>query len=680
LAFILTDFLSAKKSMFSHTDNTIGEMNGKKVEYQQFEQKVNELTEIYKIRSGSSTIDDKALDNLRDEAWQQILSENVFEVEYSKLGLAVSPDELIEYLTGSKIHPIVRQAFTDPQTGEFNKDNVIQFLKKTNEPSDPQRPLRLYLENIITSDRYKTKYLNLVKKGLTVPTFIAKATYKDRNYNVDFNYIVSKYSSLPDRDVSISNDDLTKYYKSHDYLYKQTASRDLEYVTFDIKPSVSDTSAAREWIDKIKPDFVSTTEVEQFVNENSDNPYLDKPYKQNEIPDSLGKILFNAKIGDVYGPYFNGTSFNLARLYKKLNLPDSVKVRHILIAPKGKTEEDVTRAKALADSIRKVVEKDSKADFADLARRFSDDKGSAEKGGDLGWIKEGMTVKPFNDTSFEAKIGAVKLVESEYGYHIIQVTERSKEEKKVKIAFLQRKLEYSQQTFNQMYAVVMKFANENQTYPKFIKAIEKQHLTKKIASNLTENDKNIPGIESPKQILSWAMEAKEGEVSEPKQIQNQFIIASISEIRLKGIAPFELVKNDVESKVRKEKKIENISGQINKIKSGISTIQELGLKLGTVTEFANHITFSSYSLQNIGVEPEVIAYASVSPKNKISAPIGGNNGVYVLCVTDIQYTPVKDYNNEKLSTYYMLSQRVNYETQSTLIKLADINDKRFKFF
>lgn len=501
LAFILTDFLSSKKSMFLHTDNTIGEINGKKIEYQQFEQKVTELTEVYKIRSGNSAIDDRTLDGLRDESWQEIVSENVFYLEYSKLGLVVCPDELMEYLTGSKIHPIVRQAFTDPQTGEFNRNWVIQFLKKTNEPSDPQRPLRLYLEYIITNDRIQTKYLNLINNGLHVPTFIAKSLYKENNYNVDFSYIVSKYSSLPDKEVSIAPEDLKKYYKSHDYLYKQSASRDLEYVTFEIKPSAIDTAAAREWINKIKPDFVSTTEVEQFVNENSDVPYVDKPYKQNEIPDSLGKILFNAPIGEVYGPYFDGKSFKLARLYKKLSLPDSVKVHHILIAPKGKTEEDITKAKALADSIKKVLEKNIKTDFADLARRYSDDKSSAIKGGDLGWIKEGMTVKPFNDSSFEAKIGAVKFVESEFGFHILQVTDRSKEEKKVKIAFLDRKLEYSQQTFNQMYSTVMKFANENQTYAKFIQAIEKQKLTKKIASNLTENDKNIPGIESPRQIL-----------------------------------------------------------------------------------------------------------------------------------------------------------------------------------
>lgn len=169
-------------------------------------------------------------------------------------------------------------------------------------------------------------------------------------------------------------------------------------------------------------------------------------------------------------------------------------------------------------------------------------------------------------------------------------------------------------------------------------------------------------------------------MSEPKQIQNQFIIASISEIRIKGTAPFDLVKNDIEIQVRKEKKTDKISGQINKIKSGISTIQDLGLKLGTVVETTDHITFNSYSLPNIGIEPDVIAYATVSPKNKISDPIDGNNGVYVIYVTDTEFTPIKDYNNEKLSINNMLSQRTNYDTRSTLLKLANISDKRIKFY
>ncbi len=679
LAFILTDFFSAKKSMFSRTDNVIGIFNGKKVEVQQYEQKVNELTEVYKIKSGSSSIDEKALDGLRDEAWQEIVSENVFEVEYTKLGLVISPDELIEYLTGSKIHPIVKQVFTDPQTGEFNKNFVIQFLKKTNEPTDQQRPFRIYLEYVITNDLIKNKYYNLIKKGLGLPSFAAKAAYKDINYNIDFDFIEKKYSDVPDKEISVTDADLKKYYKTHGYKYNQTASRDLEYVTFDIQPSKADTADAREWINKIKPDFESTADVEQFVNENSDMPYVNKSYKQTEIPDSLGNF-YNAPVGEVYGPYYNGSSFKLARMYKKISMPDSIKVRHILIAPNGKTEEDLSRAKSLADSLMKVILKDSKVDFGELAKRYSDDKGSAVKGGDLGWIKEGLTVKPFNDSAFSAKTGDTKLVETDFGFHILQVTEKSKEEKKVRIAFLERKLNYSQQTFNQIYAKVMKFANENQTYPKFIQAIEKQKLVKKLASNLVEGERAIPGLDSPKPILRWAFEAKKGEISEPKQIQNQFVIAALSEIRLKGTAPFEIVRNDVEAQVRKEKKIDKLSALINKEKSHVSSIQDLGLKLEAGVQTASHISFNSYNLQNSGIEPDVIGFASGYPKNQISSPIGGNNGVYVIYITDVQYTPGKDFSDEKLKYYYTLSQRAVYEGQNSLVKLADITDKRIKFY
>lgn len=680
LAFILTDFLSAKKSMFSHTDNTIGEMNGKKIDFQQFEQKVTELTEVYKIRSGNNSPDDKALDGLRDEAWDELKFENIMETEYSKLGLAICPDELIDYMSGANIHPIIRNAFTDPQTGEFNKNWVIQFLKKTNDPSDPQRPLRLYIEYIITVDRINSKYVNLLRKGMGVPTFIAKSDYQENNYKVDFSFIIQKYSNFDDKDISITSDDLKKYYKSHAYLYEQSASRDLEYVTFDINPTREDTAAAREWINKIKPDFVSTTEVEQFVNENSDVPYKDKSYKQDEMPDSLGKILLKAPIGEVYGPYFDGTSLKLARLYKFVNLPDSVRVRHILIAPKGKTEADIERAKSLADSIKLVLEKDKKDEFTELANRFSDDRSSAIKGGDLGWIKEGTTVKPFNDTSFEAKRGEIKSVESDYGFHVLQVTDRSKEEKKVKIAIIERKLTPSQQTFNQVYAKAMKFASENQTYKKFLQAIEKQRLTKKIASNLTEVDKSIPGIESPRQILQWAFEAKKGEVSEPKQVENQFIIAALAEVRIKGTAPFELVKNDVELQVRKEKKTKKIAEQINKSTAGVTSIQDLGLKLNTVVETASQISFSSYAIPDYGIEPNVVAFASVFPKNKISGPIDGNNGVYVIYITNVQYVPIKDYTDEKLKLSYIFTQRANYESKNTLLKLANISDKRIKFY
>lgn len=681
LAFILGDLLDSRKSIFNKANNNVGEISGKKIDIQTFEQKVNSLLEIYKIRMGSTAVDDKTTEGMRDNAWQEIVTENTLGKEYEKLGLDVSSDELSDNMIGSSLHPVMRQAFGNPQTGEFNKSQVIQFLKYTNEnPSTPQNTFRLYIEDYIKNDRLKNKYVNLIQKGLSVPTFIAKDDYAENNTKVDFNFIVQRYTNIPDNAVTISESDLSKYYKDHKYQYEQTASKDIQYVTFDILPSAEDHATAEEWIKKIKPDFVTTTEVEQFVNANSDVPYEDKVIKPSQLPDSISKFMFAANVGDVYGPYFDNGAFKLAKLYKVVVTPDSVKARHILIAPKGKTKEEADKAKSLADSIFNIVSKDKKADFAALAIKYSDDKGSGSKGGDLGWFAEGSMVKPFNDAAFELKKGDMKLVETQFGYHIIQVEDRSADSKKVKVGFVERKLSPSNQTYNMVYGKAMKFSSENRTYAAFKAASEKQNLSPKLANNISETDRSIPGLDQPRPLLKWIASGKKGDVSEPLQLGDRFVIAAVIEDRKKGTAPLDQVKSDVEVKVRKEKKIAKLTDEINKAKSGVSSIQDLSLKLNTPVETATGISFNSYSLPNYGIEPKVIAFASVFSKSKISQPVDGNNGMYVLYVTNIVAADLTNYKQSKQRLSYMFQQRASYDSYNALIKLADIKDLRTKFY
>ena len=680
LAFILGDFLDSRKSMFSSNKQDVGEIAGTTIPIQQLEQKINELTEIHKMNSGQGNVDEKTLDGIREQAWQQISNDMVMGKEYDKLGLTVTSDELFDLVQGANPHQIVRQIFTNPQTGEFNKSNLLSFLKNMDQDqTGKQKMFWLYIEEQIKNDRINNKYTNLIRKGLSAPTFLAKNDFIENNKKTDFNYISLRYNTISDSAVKITSSDLKKYYNDHKFLFDQSSSRDIEYVSFDVVPSKTDINTAEDWITKVKPDFNSATEVEQFVNGNSDVPYNDKSYKPGQLPDSLDNFMFRSSVGEVYGPYLDNGSYKLARLYKVVNLPDSVKARHILISPKAQTKEATTKAKVTADSIKNLLDKG--ADFAVLARSFSDDKSNAEKGGDLGWFQEGLMVKPFSDAAFEGKKGETKVVETRFGYHILQILEKGKDIKKVKVAVIERKIEPSQPTFNKVYADANKFAASNRTYEQFNAAITKQNLAKKLATNIAETDKAIPGLEQPRAVLRWMYSSDKLTVSEPIDLGDRYVVAALTAVRKKGTAPIEQVKAEVELQVRKEKKAEKLAEQINKAKSGVSSIQDLSLKLNTPVEVANGISFSSYSLPSSGIEPKVIAAGTNFGKGKISEPISGNNGVYVLYVSNITNAPVsKDYADSKQRMGYTFQTRASYDSYNALRKLAKIVDNRAKFY
>jgi peptidyl-prolyl cis-trans isomerase D len=259
--------------------------------------------------------------------------------------------------------------------------------------------------------------------------------------------------------------------------------------------------------------------------------------------------------------------------------------------------------------------------------------------------------------------------------------DKGKDSKKVKVAIVERAIQPSQQTFNQIYAEANKFASENRTYEQFNAAVTKQKLAKKLATNIGENDKGIPGLEQPRPVLRWMYKTDKREVSEPLDLGDRYVVAVLTAIREKGTAPIEQVKADVELQVRKEKKAEKLAEQINKVKSGSSSIQDLGVKLNIPVEVANGITFSTYALPNAGIEPKVVSVATVLEKNKISEPVNGNNGVYVLSVSNVMSAPEsKDYFEAKQRMENSFQARASYDSYNALRKLADIVDKRAKFY
>ncbi len=677
-SFILGDFIKPGKSIFANSEHELAKIAGKSVPYQLYQGKVEEIYEINKLFSGKSSLDEQTSEGLREQVWQQLVRENVMEDQYDDLGLALHPDELFDMVQGRNIHPMVQQLFGNPQTGEINKAAIIQFLKNMDsDPSGRQKTIWLYVENEIKTERIFTKYTNLIRKGLYATSLESKRSLNDRTTKVDFAYTSVPFSTVTDASVNYTESDLTKYYDSHKQDFEQKASRDIEYVIFPIRPSDEDKKIAEEFINSIKGEFQSAADPKQYATLNSDSPFDGKNYKEGELPQDINNWAFVAKLGDMIGPISDGNSFKLVRLASINYMPDSVKARHILISPKQKTQEAVNEAKATADSLLAILKKGGS--FEKLAKEFSNDPGSKDKGGELGWFRDGMMVKPFNDACFKGKKGDNVIAETQYGFHIINIADKGKEVKKVQVAVVERKVIASSKTIQSIFAEASQFAGTNTTRELFIKAADSKKLTKRIASNLLENDRKIAGLDNPREIIRWAFKSKKGSVSDVYELGENFVVASLSETREEGFAPLAQVKEEIKLKVINEKKGELLSKKIQTAMKGSQNIESIAQNIGSKVEQANQVSFSSFSLPNAGVEPSVIAVAAISPEGKIEGPIVGNSGVFALSVTAINKGE-GDFVAEKNRMTGTFASRAYYEAYEALKKNAEIKDQRSKFY
>ena len=681
LAFILGDMLKSGKSLFSGSQNEIAEVAGKSIPVQLYQQNVEEATENYKRNTDKSAVDEETSEKIRQQTWEQLIRKYVMKKEYSEIGISLSSDELFDMVQGNNILSQIKQIpiFHNKTTGQFDRSLVIQFLKNIDQdPSGKARQSWLAFEKVISQNRLNDKYNNLIKKGLYVTNQEAKNESYEKNYATDFDYFLLRYNAINDSLITITDDDISNYYNEHLNNFKQKASRDIEYVTFDVVASNKDKQLAQKWINNIVYDFTNTDDNVQFVNLNADSHFDYTFYKEKEFPVKIDSFAFHSKVGNVYGPYLEDETFKIAKLNKIAYLPDSVKARHILIAPDQKTG-DYKKAETLTDSLKNLI-KHGKI-FTDLVKKYSADQGSVDKGGDLGWFKENTMVKAFNDSCFFAEKGDLVTVKTRYGVHLIEILDQSKKYKKVQLAILDRKIEPSSETYQRIYSQASKFAGINNTQGKFEKAIEKQNLTKKVANNLRENDNKISGLDSPRELVRWTFKAEKGNVSSIFEFGNKFVVATLTNVREDGYAPIDQVKSELEVDVKREKKGNKLIEKINTLIKNNTDINTLAKELNAEVKSSENVKFSSFGVPGLGVEPNLNAAAVTLQKNQLPEPIKGNNGVYVIVVKSIT-EPAKniDINKERTFLTRNLQNQVDYQAYEALKESSNIKDHRSKFY
>lgn len=685
VAFIVGDALSSGASVFNRSRNQIGEIAGEGISIQDYQNKVTKNEEIVKMMNGISALNDEQQTMLRENTWQQMVMENIMNREYEEVGIDISGEELYDMLLGENMNPAVRQLFADPNTGAVDMNHARTVIKSLiDAPANtPQKNYWLNMEEQIATSRKQAKYNGLMAKSLYTTEAEAKETANHGAVKADISYIVKNYSSVDDSTIQVSDSEIKEYYNSRKKLFEQPESRKIVYVNFDIEASAEDYGETEGWVKDMIDEFAATANPSEFVDLSSDKKSNRTYYRKDEITnDSLADFLFKNAQG-VYGPYLENNSYRISRVADRRMLPDSVRARHILIAPQN---NDYAKAKAVADSLANVLRKGG--DFETLARQYSADQNSAVNGGDLGWFGPKMMVQPFSDTVFFAKPREIKVVVTQFGAHIVQTTAQAKPVEKIQIATVEKEVIPSQKTTNKIYSEARNFANTIRTEKDFDQKTAETGLTKRMAT-LNKNDKTVAGMESARELIRQAyLTGEPGEVllttegSNIFETGNKYTVAVLTEINEEGTAPIGTVASTIRQQLIQKKKAALLKKELENAISGSESLLSVAQKAGLEVKEAPEISFNSFQIPGAGIEPKVIAVSAFVETGKISEPIEGNQGVYVLLVnnrTQEEVTPdmiAQTKAGMNQSNMY----RANYQAIQALMKNAEIKDTRYKFY
>jgi len=683
LLFIVSDFFGSNTSQRRKANKyyQLATIDGESVSYQEFEARVQDLADIYKM-SGSTEINEEMMQSLREQVWQQMLSEKLMGKTYRQVGLGVSPDEVEMLVFGDDRHPIVRQLFTDPGTGTFNESFLVNFLKAT-ETDDATKKYWLFFEDQIINDRLNTKLVNLMSKGLYVTGKQSEYENSLHENTVSFSYMVRNYASIPDSLVKVTSDEIRSYYDKHKDQFKRGASRDIEYITFEIAPSEEDIKETETWAVNEKENFAAATEVIQYINLTADTRYTGSYLTMDDLPESLRPLAETGDKTTVLGPYLENETFKLARIIDIADRPDSVRAAHILLSPNA--NRTLAQARKEADSLIALVR--SGIDFNLLAMANSDDQGSAQVGGDLGWFSEGMMVIPFNNACFSNKKGDIVTAETTYGIHIIKIIDQSRRVRKYDIGIVDRQIIPGSMTTQRIYSDASYFAGNNETYEKFNKAVAEGNLNKKLALNVTPDQKELPGLtQSRELVMALFQNSKAGSIITDNsnqavfELPDQYVVAYCSRAQEEGVAPVEDVASEIRFILAKKKKAEIIAAEMKKLEAEGKSLNEIAAHYNTTVQDASGINFRSYSIPGAGIEPALISAASASEAGKLSKPVEGNNGVYMFMVSEVTPVAAEDLEmvKERMNSSYQI--RASYEAYQALRDKNEVKDMRYKFY
>lgn len=685
-AFIIGDFLNSGSTYFRQSQEVIGEINGETINIRDYQQRVDEMAEMYKMQTGQSSLPEEYMSQIRESVFQNMIREIVMAEQTDKLGLTVSPEELFDMVQGENISPMIQQMqiFVNPQTGQFDKGALLDFLKRIESPeaatsSDLQQAKKFWLfwEKNMKQQRLEQKYATLLSKAIVANPIDAKETFEETAVNSDIAYVMQPYSSIPDSTIEVSKSEVEKLYNERKELYKQKEGKVIKYIAVDIVPSQEDYDNVSKDIEALKDEFKSTANVADLVNENSEVPYMDAFFSVNAFASDpeLKQFVATAEVDEVNGPVFVDNKYRMFKLVDKTVAPDSVLVSHIMLA-----NTDAAKTAALADSLKNVLSKG--ANFAELAEQFSVDQ-SSKNGGELGWFTEATAVRgvgeDFKNAIFSTPVNSIAVVKSTYGTHLVKVTDKTPNITKYKVAAIDMTVSPSSKTYSKIYNDLNQFLSKNGTAEKVEQAAKDAGYNLSSNVTLTADNQTVGSIKNSRQVIRWAFKENKGALSEIFECDDKFVVATVQGTLKDGYRSIASVTPTLEAEIRNRKKGEKIAADLTA--KGATSLEQYADAMNSKVDSVKFVNFATRRITGIGVEPKLNGYIAVAEVDKINQPVEGNNGVYVFKVYNRE-NDAKEYNeaDEVKNIEAQNAYRFSFQAIQELTNQADVKDTRIRFY
>lgn len=654
LAFIL----SLKTEMgFSGNDPRVGVIDGEKINYSEY---YNQYEQV-KAQSGAQESNEQQSAMLANAAWQALIGKYVLTPGFDKMGLRVTEPERMSMVSGQHPSQAFYNAFADPRTGEYNVAAVHQFLSEAEANAQAQQAWA-QLNEQARMEREVAKFLGLIKGGVYVNSLEVANGVNSANNTYAGKWAGKKYSAVPDSLIQLKSSDIKAYYNSHKNMFKQTPSRALSYVVFEVSPTDDDMLALEKSVAEVGAQFAATEELKSFVRANRNGKIADNYVSAKQLSEEEAKALLD---GATYGPVLKNNEWTMARALDTKIVPDSMGIRHIVLPY---TQE------ALADSLLTVLK--GGADFAQVAAQYSVYDATAANGGEVGVMPFSAFSGEFAAALANAKTGDIVKIASGDAIQLMQVYRADKPSKHVQVASITYPVEASAATRRDIHNQAGTFSvNAKGSVEAFNDAASAAAVTPRIAS-LAQGERTIRGLEDSRDVARWAYGAEVGDVSEIFPVGKDYVIAMLTEIDDNEFAPLEKVSAQIRAQVLRDKKYDYIVKEL----SG-STLDEQAKSLGTEVADFDNVTFGAFYVNGPAFEPRLIgAISSTTEKGVLSAPVKGLSGVYVFEVDDIQTSDKQTAEGEKVRAQAMAESMAQQFSVQAIQQMAKIQDLRGKYF
>ncbi|HHV03906.1 MAG: peptidylprolyl isomerase [Bacteroidales bacterium] len=619
--------LQSAISMFS-SKNDVGEMNGQSITYIEYNKKREYYQNLQQALTGAASLDEQSQEVVEQGTWQAFLKDLVYVPAIEKAGIRLGDEEMFDMVQGRDISPVIlKDALFLAEDGTFDRSRLTMFVQ--NATSDPDGIAAMYwqfIQDNMETDRLFTKYSSLLSKSNIITPVELRRNMEDNNITSNVSFSLTPVSFAKDTTITVTPQEIRAYYDTHKHLYKQMATRDIEYVVFPIIPSAKDIADARADIEKVYDEFVSAGNLRQFLARNSDKPYDTRYYKEGELTSisaALDSFAFKATMRDVLPVYKDGNFFRAARIADIKQLPDSVFVHHILL------QNTAGESKKIADSLITILNL-TPGRFAELALEFSADKNPNVDPGVIGWFNQNAYI-PGMESVFEAPLNKPFILETQYGLHLVKVTERTRLHKKVQLAVLIKEAIAGKETYQTIYSSANNLSTESGNIEAFNRVAMQKNLYPVPAMGITEDAKTVSGYEHMRELVRWAFDAKHGEISPVISVDNKyFFVAAVTGVHDKGIATLQEKQAEIESVLTLEKKRERIYDQIKEELEGYTTLESWAEATGRTISTQAGLAFGS-SQQT---DPKFIGAVSVAAEQVMCGPVKGEIGIYVFQVDE----------------------------------------------